>query len=106
MNTTSIGLWPVGPRHLRARRSPNRAYGERRSSLLHRDDFARFKEHFEAARKGSYEPSLPMEILAADDGLYPAELFRLTQSLQVAGVAGDVETDLATILRTIIDKMG
>lgn len=77
----------------------------RRLNLLHRDDNARFKEHFGAAQKGGYKPAAPSEILCSDDGLYTAELFRLMQSLQIAAIADGGETTQAVILRMIIDQM-
>ncbi|MCH4550635.1 hypothetical protein MK632_33565 [Rhizobium changzhiense] len=74
--------------------------------MLHRDDLARFIAHFDAARQQAYEPAAPPDILAADDGLFTAELFRLTQSLQIAAVAGDAEIGHAVVARMIVDQMG
>ncbi|NKM14643.1 hypothetical protein GFL85_27140 [Rhizobium laguerreae] len=74
--------------------------------MLHPDDMIRFREHYEAACQNGYEASLPAEVLSTEEGLFPAELFRLALSLQIAAVAGDAEIAPAACLRMIIDQMG
>lgn len=49
--------------------------------MLHPDDMIRFREHYEAACQNGYEASLPAEVLSTEEGLFPAELFRLALSL-------------------------
>ncbi|MDR9763422.1 hypothetical protein RJJ37_27965 [Rhizobium redzepovicii] len=44
--------------------------------------------------------------MSTEEGLFPAELFRLALSLQIAAVAGDAEIAPAACLRMIIDQMG
>lgn len=64
--------------------------------MLRNEDLALFSERFATAQGRSDVPSSPAEALGTDDqGLLRSEVWRLSRSLQIASLAGDVPRECA-----------
>lgn len=74
--------------------------------MLRDGDLALFRERFASAKIRSDVPTTLVEALGADDnGLLPTEVWRLSRSLQIASVAGDVPRDHAIAAELIAQTL-
>ena len=65
--------------------------------MLRDDDLIRFRDYFRAATIAPHTPSDPGDVFNKDQGLFPEEIWRLAQSLQVAAVLGDADRREAAV---------
>jgi hypothetical protein len=71
--------------------------------VLREDDLVRFRNHFSA--KPGQPPADPASALQCNNGLFPEEIWRLAQSLQIAAVLGDADKQEAIAVTAISQRV-
>jgi hypothetical protein len=73
--------------------------------VLQNTDLTAFLKAFEEGAAPATVAVPPSSVLAKDDGIFPAEIWRLVCSLQIAAIVGDVSQLVAAAAQVVLDDL-